>query len=385
MPSVHDQNTPQAPPKRRIVLVHDWLVARRGGEAVLEHIARVVRREHELIAALTMFDSAARIGDTIDRTPHHASFLNRLPFSRRARRWLLPLYPLAVAHLARKLRNISDERGVDLVISTSSAAAKAIKPPPGVPHLCYCHSPPRYVWAPAHEHAGGARGLGLTLIGPLYRNWDKAVCPRVSEFIANSSHIAARIRDCYARESIVIHPPVDTAYYSYDPRVARTDRWLCVGALEPYKRFDLAIKAAQHAGRELDLVGTGSCERALRALAKNDPRIRFQGHVSKEDLRELYRTAAALLFPQVEDFGIVAAEAISCGCPVAANAEGGARDILTPNVSGVLVRDPSAESLAQAAATAEALAGAECARDAQRFDADRFESRIAEQISRLLR
>lgn len=385
MPSVHDHNTPQTTPKRRIVLVHDWLVARRGGEAVLEHIARVVQREHELVAVLTMFDSGVGIGETIDRTPHHASFLNSLPFSRRARRWLMPLYPLAVAHLSRQLRRISDESGVDLVISTSSAAVKAIKPPPDVPHLCYCHSPPRYVWAPAHEHTGGLRGLGLRLVGPSYRDWDKAASPRVSEFIANSSHIAARIRDCYARESVVIHPPVDTAYYSCDPRVARTDRWLCVGALEPYKRFDLAIKAAQHAGRELDVVGTGSCERALRALAANDTRIRFQGHVSKDNLRDLYRTAAVLLFPQVEDFGIVAAEAISCGCPVAANAEGGARDIVTPNVSGVLVQGPSAESLAQAASNAEPLAGQECARDAQRFAADRFDSQIAEQISRLLR
>jgi glycosyltransferase involved in cell wall biosynthesis len=370
------------------VLVHDWLCGYRGGEAVLERLAGVLGARCEVVALLVMFDDGRALAPHVDALRHVVSTLGRVPgFSDRARRWLLPLYPVAVASLGRSLAHLHARRPIDLVVSTSSAAVKGIRPPPGVSHLCYCHSPARYLWGRASAYGGagvqgGLRGAGLRVFGPALRRWDRRTAANVSRFLANSSFIAGEVKRCYGRDSLVVHPPVRTAFFTPDPRVAREDWWLAAGALEPYKRVDLAIAAARHAGRRLVVAGTGSMEASLRAGAGEG--VEFLGRVSDEQLRDLYRRAGVLLFPQVEDFGITAVEAQACGLPVAAPRAGGALDSVLPGITGAYFDAPTPELLARAADEAAGCTEVHCRRNAERFGEAVFDAMIAEQVDELV-
>jgi glycosyltransferase involved in cell wall biosynthesis len=277
---------------------------------------------------------------------------------------------------------------IDLVISSSSAAVKGVEAPSGVPHLCYCHSPARYLWGrdaayTSDDPAGRARRAGLRVFGPSLRRWDRRSAGHVSRFIANSSFIAGEIRRCYARDALVVHPPVRTGYFSVDPMVRREDFWLAAGALEPYKRVDLAIGAARLTGKRLVIAGTGSQEARLRREA--GPGIEFLGRVDDARLRDLYRRAELLLFPPLEDFGIVAAEAQACGLAVAARGAGGALDSVLPGVTGAFFDHPTAEAVAAAAERAPRGADAVCRRNAERFSEESFDAAMLAQVEEMLR
>lgn len=374
--------------RARVVLVHDWLCGYRGGEAVLERIAAVVAARYEPVALLVMFDDHRPLAPHVDALRHVVSGLGRVPgVSDRARRWLLPLYPVAVSSLGRALSRLHARTPIDLVISTSSAAVKGLRCPSGVPHLCYCHSPARYLWGRERAYAGagiggGLRGAGLRLFGPGLRRWDARTAANVSRFLANSSYISAEIRRCYGRESLVVHPPVRTEYFTPDPAVEREGFWLVAGALEPYKRVDLAIAAAAGTGKRLVVAGTGSMERTLRASAPE--RIEFVGRVSDEKLRDLYRRAEVLLFPQVEDFGIIAVEAQACGLPVVAPRAGGALDTVIPGITGAFFEEGTPEGVADAASRAAVCTELHCRRNAERFGEAVFDAMMGEQIEELL-
>ncbi len=377
----------------RIVLAHDWLCGFRGGEAVLDRLARLLEADgHEIAALLVMFDDGGPLTEAIDRLPRRAAWVNGVPGSARLRRWLLPCYPSAVGHLSRVLAKIHREKPVDLVISTSSAAIKGLAAPGGeggasdlvdgggggVPHLCYCHAPARYVWSQRAEYGGGdrgsLRGLGLRLYGGRFRAWDKRTSANVMRFVANSSHTAAEIQRCYERESDVVFPPVRTDFFNLEaaqPSGERGDFWLIVSALEPYKRVDLAISAAQRARRKLVIVGSGSQREHLGKVAFSG--VEFRERVSDEELRELYGTAEALVFPQVEDFGIVAVEAQACGCPVIARRAGGALDSVIEGVTGAFFDKPSAVAIVDAAMRLPRDCERACRENAQRFAPERFD------------
>lgn len=396
MSTVH---SPPSASRPRVALAHDWLCGYRGGEAVLERFAALVRDRYEPAGLYVMFDDRRALAPAIDTLEHVASPLGRLPGGSGAlRRWLLPAYPAAVAALSRRLAREHARRPIDLLISTSSAAIKGLRPPAGVPHLCYCHSPARYVWSQRAEYRGGLRGLGLAAVAGPYRRWDARTAGRVTRFLANSTHTAAEVHRCYGREAKVVFPPVRTDFFTPDPAVRREGFWLFVGALEPYKRADLAIEAARLAGRELVVVGDGSERRRLERGGLGDPprpdrsgershlpggRVRFPGRVGDDALRDLYRRAAVLLFPQVEDFGIVACEALACGLPVAARRAGGALDIASEG-AGVLFDDPTACSLIAAAQQAERQGGAACRDAALRFTERRFDEAITAEIGSVL-
>jgi glycosyltransferase involved in cell wall biosynthesis len=387
----------------RIALAHDWLCGYRGGEAVLERIAALAEREHEVAGLYTMFDDGRPLSPAVDRLRAaglvRASGLNRLPDGPgRLRRWLLPLYPWAVAELSLAVARAHAESPIDLVLSTSSAAIKGLMPPAGVPHLCYCHAPARYVWSRTDDYAGGLRGLGLRLMGSRFRAWDARTAAHVTEFLANSTHTAGEIARVYRRPARVVFPPVRTGFFtppdggSGNPAEARPSVseqaesrgatgsggtfWLVVSALEPYKRIDLAIAAAALAGAELVIAGTGTQRSRLEHLAqRRGGAVRFLGRIDDEELRRLYRSARLLIFPQVEDFGIVAAEALACGLPVVARAKGGALDILEDGVTGSLFEGATAEAVAAAAARVpqrEACAAA-CRARALRFSEAAFD------------
>lgn len=365
----------------RVAIAHDWLVGLRGGEWVLDAIIRAVSPWADITGLYVMFDDGRAITPTIDAQPRVVAHVGRLPGAASLRRWMLPLYPMAVEQLAARLAADHAREPVDLVISTSSAAMKGLRTPGGVPHICYCHAPARYLWSRETEYAAGSvlRRAGLAAFGARLRAWDKATAANVTTFIANSRHTASDIRRCYGRDSIVIHPPVRTAYFTPAPE-PRGEHWLVVAALEPYKRVDLALEAAALAGKELRIVGDGSQRGSLERLARGRPGVTFLGRIGDDALRDEYRRARLLLFPQVEDFGIVGVEALACGLPVVARGEGGALDFVLEGVTGALFHGDSPRDVLGGVARCPREASGACASTAAAFG----EARFASQMTRVM-
>ncbi len=255
-----------------------------------------------------------------------------------------------------------------------------------MPHLCYCHTPVRYAYEQFDAYFPKERtrfyAVKRRLIARL-RDWDRATADRPTRYLANSSAVAQRIRRHYGREAAVCPPPVDVEFFSPAPGPPRRDFLLAVGALVPYKRFELAIEAARILDRPLVLVGRGPEGKRLRAAA--GPSVQFLAEVSREKLRELYRGCAGFLQPGEEDFGIAAAEAVSCGAPVVALGRGGVLDIVRDGREGALYDDESAAGLAAAVRRAQTstFSEAEMRRSAERFSPARFAAQFRRAVEEL--
>jgi glycosyltransferase involved in cell wall biosynthesis len=380
---------PSARWPRRVVLAHDWLVGMRGGERVLDAIARLCEGRFQIAGLFTMFADGAPHTPAIDRPRRFVSAVGTLPLANPLRRWMLPLYPVAVEDLSQRLAGMHRQAPIDLVISTSSAAIKGLRAPKGVPHLCYCHSPARYLWSQSDEYSTGGprasvRGAGLRLFGERLRRWDKASAANVTHFVANSTHILREIARVYARPADVVHPPVRTEFFRPPRHGQERSGWLYVGALEPYKRVDLAIRAAGLANTGLTIVGRGSELKRLRKIA--GPNVVFETDADDERLRLVYQRARMLIFPQTEDFGIVAAEAQACGTPVVAFGAGGALDTVVDGRTGVYFGERTPESLADAARRCAELGDVSiaCRASAERFSEARFDREMLAIIERMV-
>ena len=307
------------------------------------------------------------------------SRVGRLPGADRLRRWMLPLYPRAVHELSGMLEREHRQNPIDLVISTSSAAIKGLCPPPGVPHLCYCHSPARYVWSLTEEYSSGLRGLGLALYRDRFRRWDAASAANVTRFVANSEYTARQISSHYRRGAEVVYPALRPEFLDRsEPRGHAEGPWLVVSALEPYKRVDLAIEAASSTGHELVVIGSGSQRQRLEQRAGAS--VRFLGRVSDEELRDWYARAHLLIFPQVEDFGLTAIEAQACGLPVVARRDGGALETVIEGATGRFFGEPTVASLLQAIKACPKDAARACRENAARFSPERFDQNMRAQI-----
>lgn len=363
----------------RIALVHDWLTGMRGGEKCLELFAQ--RWPHASL--FTLLHARGSVSEPIERLHPATSFLQFLPGIKNYYRYLLPVMPLAVN---AKLP------ACDLVVSSSHCVAKSVPVPPGALHVCYCFTPMRYAWHMRQSYGWrGVKGWCIDLLLDRIRNWDRRTAAGVTHFVAISKEIQRRIRDCYSRDSVVIYPPVDTEYFT--PAVQpRDDYYLVVSALAPYKRIDLAIEACKLANRRLVIVGSGQQETLLRTLA--GPETTFLGWQSNEQIREHYRRCRALLFPGVEDFGIVPLEATACGAPVLAFAKGGAVETIAPlggraEPTGVWFNEQTPASLAEAIdvfeKNQEAFDTAEMREHAERFRTRRFEEEFFGFVDDLLR
>jgi glycosyltransferase involved in cell wall biosynthesis len=322
--------------------VHDWLTGMRGGEKVLEAIAEL----YPGAPIHTLLHVKGSVSDALERHPRRSSFVNWLPAAATRYRQYLPLFPTAIEQF--------DFDGYDLVISTSHCAAKSVIVPGNAAHVCYCHSPMRYAWDQFDAYFGPAR-VGATrsrLLRPVLARlarWDRDTASRVSRYVANSHYVAGRIRRYYNRGSTVVHPPVDTAFYRPESAVRPEPFLLAVSALAPYKRLDLAIRAAAAAGLPLTLVGSGPEEGSLRALAASSgAAVAFTGWLSDEAIRDLYRRCLAFVMPGVEDFGMAPVEAQACGRPVVALGEGGACDSVVDGATGLLVGSPSVDAFVAA-------------------------------------
>ncbi|HVC92419.1 MAG TPA: glycosyltransferase [Pirellulales bacterium] len=361
----------------KLALVHDWLTGMRGGEKCLE----VLCRRFPDAELFTLLHRPGRTSPAIDRMRITTSFLQRIPAIARHYRYWLPVMPRA----AESLR-IPDD--VDLVVSFSHAVAKSVRAPRGVPHVCYCFTPMRYAWQLRGEYfdGGGKRRRPWSLVRDALldriRDWDRATSDRVTHFVAISETIAGRIRDCYGRDSTVIYPPVDTDFYT-PGQERRDDYYLCVSALVPYKKIDLAVRACRQIGRELVVIGAGPERRKLAKLGGAG--IEWLGWRSNEEIREHLRRCRALLFPGQEDFGIVPLESQACGTPVIAYGRGGATETVLPadeqrSGSGVFFDEPTPAALADAMRWLEGhparFSGRAARRQALRFNAERYESEM---------
>ncbi len=331
----------------RVAIVHYWFVRRRGGERVVEALAEMFPQAH--LYALVADPEA--MSPALRKHSLTTSFLQKLPGSHRWHRHLLPLYPLALEQF--------DFRDYDLVISSEAGPAKGVLTATGTYHICYCHSPMRYIWDLYHYYCrengtGGISRLAFALTAHYARLWDLATASRVDAFVANSENVAARIRKHYRREASVIYPPVDVSvgYISTE----HDDYYLVVGQLVDYKRVDLAIEACNRLQRPLRIVGDGEQYRRLRDLA--GPTVELLGFLPDEEVRQLYARCRALLFPGEEDFGMVPVEAQSFGRPVIAYGRGGVLETviaLRPDEghpaersTGLFFGEQSVESLVEA-------------------------------------
>ncbi len=314
----------------RVALVHDWLTGYRGGERVLLHLAR--RFPHADL--YTLFHTPGSQPAAVEALRITTSPLDRLPASRRHYRKLLPLFPWAIRQLGASLARAHRTRAYELVLSTSHAVAKSIPVPPGVPHVDYCFTPMRYVWDQLDAYLGERRipkSLALPVVTGL-RRFDVATSgpDSVTRFLAISSDVASRIERHYGRQSRLVPPPVDLAWLEVASAPA-DDYFLLVGGFVPYKRESLAIDAFRRLGRRLVVVGDGPGRRPLERRAPAG--IEFTGRVSDAELARLYRDCRALVYPQHEDFGLVAVEAQAAGRPVIAYRAGGALDTVCGLVS----------------------------------------------------
>jgi len=349
----------------KIAIVHYWLVAMRGGEKVLESLCRLYP---EADIFTHVYDPAA-ISATIKAHRIQTSFIARLPFAARNYKSYLPLMPLALEQL--------DLRGYDLIISSESGPAKGIIPPPGALHICYCHSPMRYVWNMFHDYRESSGFVTRILMPPLshyIRNWDVVSTTRVHSFVANSRAVAQRLRTYYRRDATVIYPPV--AVEDFEQTEAVGDFWLMAGELVPYKRPELAVEAFNRSGRKLVVIGGGEMLAKLRAIAK--PNVSVLGPQPFETLKRNYARCRALIFPGEEDFGIVPVEAMASGRPVIAFGRGGATESVVDGKTGVFFEHQTVEDILEAIDRCEALQldpAASVAR-AREFNAERFASQM---------
>ncbi len=359
----------------KVAIVHYWLVGMRGGEKVIEALCRMYP---DADIFTHVYDPQA-VSDTIRSHRVQTSFISKLPYAARNYRSYLPLMPLATEQF--------DLRGYDLVISSESGPAKGIIPPPHALHVCYCHSPMRYIWNMFHDYRDASGVLTKVLMPPIahyVRNWDAISASRVHHFVANSSTVAARLRTYYGRDSTVIYPPVDVSSFSPAPADEIGDYWLMVGELVRYKRPDLAIQAFNATGRKLVVIGGGEILKEMRALA--GPTVEVLGPQPFSALVHHYARARALIFPGEEDFGIVPVEAMASGRPVIAYGRGGATESVVDGVTGVLFPEQSVEAINAAVERCERLAfdpAAAVARAAE-FSADKFAQRMRSFIDRRL-
>jgi glycosyltransferase involved in cell wall biosynthesis len=321
----------------RVAIVHYWLVSMRGGEKVLEALCQLFP---EADIFTHVYDPGLE-SETIRKHKIVTTFINSLPRARRYYKHYLPLMPLALEQI--------DLRGYDLIISGESGPAKGVIPPAGAVHICYCHSPMRYVWNMFHdyrEHAGWFRRLMMPPLCHYLRIWDATASMRVDHFIANSATVAARIEKYYRRDAEVIHPPVNVELFESIPAGEVEDYYLMAGELVAYKRPELAVEAFNALGRRLIVIGGGEMLAEVRKLA--GPTVTVMGHQPFGVLRHHYARCRALVFPGEEDFGIIPVEVMASGRPVIAYGRGGVTESVTAGVSGLFFEEQTAAAIERA-------------------------------------
>lgn len=353
----------------KTLLLHYWLVNHRGGEKVLDVF-------HELFPEadiLTHVYDATSFGRRFPEGLIRRTFVNSLPLASRFYRHYLLLMPAALWMM--------DVSEYDFLLSSESGPVKGVRKRPDAFHVCYCHTPMRYIWDAYDDyrrHAGLISRAAMSLTRNYLCDYDLKSAEQVDLFIANSNFVAGRILRIYGRQSTVIHPPVDTAFFSCLPRDCQ-DFYLYAGELCFYKRPDIVVAAFMRNRKPLVIAGGGTELASLRRVAAGCPNIIFSGRVDDMTLRDLYRRCRALIFPGIEDFGIVPVEAQAAGAPVLALGYGGALETVLPGKTGMFFQEQSVDSLLAAIEEFETLAfdPAVISNHAGKFSRDCFIRRIS--------
>ncbi len=356
----------------KLALAHDWLNQMGGAENVLETMAAMFPAApvFTTIYAPNLMPANYRKWNII------TSWLNYAPGIHRHHQPYLPLYPAAVRSL--------DVRGFDVILSNKSGFIHGLNTTAGQTQLCYCLAPTRYVWNYGNyarrEHLGGAINVLLSPIIAALRRWDYTAAQRVDRFCAISTDIQQRIKKYYRRDSIIIHPPVNTDRFQPVPHPT-ADYYFIVSRLIPYKRIDLAVKAFTQMGKRLIIAGDGRDRAALEAIAGET--VKFTGRLPWDAVARLMANARAFIFPGYEDFGITPVEAQSAGRPVIAFGAGGALDTVVEGETGIFFREQSVESLMDAVTHFEAMTfDSERIRwHAETFGTARFEQQLREWLA----
>ncbi len=351
-------------------IIHYWLINMRGGERVVEELCR-------LLPEADIFTHACdpeKISGYLRSRHIQTTFIGRLPGAEKHCQYYLPLMFKALEKL--------DLSAYPLIVSSESGPAKGVKKAPGAKHICYCHTPMRYLYDMYDEYyanAGLAGKCAMRLFSDAMRRRDARSAEGVDVFVANSSFVRERIKRIYHRDAEVVNPPVEVDFFRPRPeeKIEKQDYYLFVGELTGYKRPELALQSCLELKRPLVIVGDGPEKKRLQRLAGNNEFIQFAGRAGREELRKYYLEARGLLFPGVEDFGIVPVEAMAAGCPVAAYGAGGAAESVNDDC-GIFFYDPDARSLKKAMLELEKrnFSASKMLERASRFSPEVFRNRM---------
>ena len=364
----------------RVAIVHDWLLGMRGGERCLE----VILDFFPDADIYTLFYDPDGVSDRIKQHRVVASSLNKLPAVHSYYRNLLALYAVGIRDIERKIA----AEGYDTVVSISHCAAKNLRLPKGVFHLCYCLTPVRYLWDQYDSYFGGRRIEPLIRpIAALLRRWDQSTAAGVSHFAGISQFVADRIARYYHRDADVVYPPVRTDWIKAREPGEAGEGFLCVNALVPYKNTALVVAAFNELRLPLLVVGSGPEEAALKSLA--GPTISFRSGVSDEELAEIYRRSKALVFAAEEDFGMVPVEVQAAGRPIICYGRGGSRETVLgegPSRTGIFFSELSTAAIAAAVkdflANESSFTTEACRRQAENFSLERFHTDFSALLNR---
>ena len=362
----------------KTAIVHYWLINMRGGEKVIEALLDMFP---DADIYTHVYDSNA-VSEKVKSHNVYTTYIQQLPFSRKLYQKYMPLMPRALMDV-----NLNQ---YDLIISSESGPAKGVVPNPNAYHICYCHSPMRYLWDMYHEYFRKSNPIVrffMKRLIPGLRLWDVTSANLVDLFIANSAYVANRIRRYYNREAVIVFPPVDIEKFINVERKPK-DYYLFFGQLTGYKRADLAIEACIASGKKLIVAGGGIPQKTEIQKYEREGSIVFKGRISDEEVIELYASAKALLFPGIEDFGIIPVEAQAAGCPVIAFSEGGAIETVKENVTGLFFDKQDAASLVNAMNRFEKMESEGIFRNrrqfsdhVQQFSTEAFKEKIAKIIN----
>ncbi|OBY76952.1 glycosyl transferase [Paenibacillus sp. KS1] len=355
----------------KIAIVHDYINQHGGAERVLEAFMEL----YPDAPVYTLISDLSKMPDAFQRAQIHNSFIQKIPFAKTQYKKMLSLFPLAVEQF--------DLRGYDVILSTSSAFAKGVITNPNQVHICYCHTPMRYVWDLYHQYME-------ELNNPLFkwylpkvlhkiRQWDYVSAQRVDHYIANSHNVANRIKKYYGKKSEVIHPPVSSEqFYLSD---VTEDYYLIVSRLIPYKRIDLVIEAFNKLGWPLIIIGDGYDRKRLESLAKSN--VEFMGYQPDQVIAKYYSKCKAFILGGEEDFGITPLEAQASGRPVLAYGKGGALETVISGETGYFFAEQSVDSVIDALEkiSTASFDTAAIRHHAESFSKDKFKDRIQQFIS----
>ncbi|MCR5723548.1 MAG: glycosyltransferase [Treponema sp.] len=367
----------------KVAIVHDWLVNYGGAERVVESLLSLYPNAD----IYTLVYDKKKMASHFPPEQVHTSFVQKIPFATKLYTKLLSLMPKAFEQF--------DFSGYDVVICSSSSCAKGVITPPDVPHLAYVHTPMRYAWDQFFAYRSRSGKLTRFFMDrwmPQIRLWDYVSSQRIDRILCNSSYIQRRIQKYWNRsDAVVVYPPVDTLRLSPNGR-APEDFYVVFSRFVTYKRIDLAIQACGKTGRRLVVIGSGSEEKALKALAAQykDSHITFTGRISDEKVKDYLQRCRALLFCAEEDFGIIPVEAQACGRPVIAFGKGGALETVVDGKTGLFFKEQTPESLIDALNRFEKLDDAHAfetaaiVSHASTFSVNRFLRQMQEQVNTLL-